>query len=228
MRNNLLFIMFWPLMATAQYSGHVDDYRLGTAELVVFPFGMDHKIVLGEIKKDGNFRLDFVSLEDIEVPNKDLWYADIPETLLISCDEQSLVFSDTIAQAFTVDNIFIWQDEAVAGMLFAVTNLGLKEWLEELYFADIMSGRFLNFIYVDRPTSLTGKCVIEHTLEEPEGVIKEQIVYNVVLSAGWNILENSIDKIVKLQEGFSIPTEQRIETLTTISKNYKWVVKSLE
>lgn len=218
-------LLLWIITLNSQHNGKIQKYDLGVAEIAAFPFGLDRPIILGAIKEDGYFQLNFTSLENLEIQNKSLWYSDIPETLLIECDQNSLILSDPSAEALTVKNLFIYQNKTIRGVVYGVTHEKLKDWIDELYYTSLTDGSFLSFLYVNKPTSLTGKCVIEHDTSPP---IRESHFYNLVLTEGWNILKTSLSEIFTSREDFSIPRSQRIEAVKSIPSNIKWFYRKLE
>lgn len=224
MRRIILFFFVLPLFVTAQYSSSIQNYQLGAAELVVFPYGLEQRVVLGTVNSNGRFTINFPDLASMEVENKTLWNTDMLEGLRIECDQNSLVFSDSMAQLLTVENIFLYKDETIIGLLYAVSDPKLQDWLDELYYAPLVPGSFLNFLYLDKPTSMTGKCIIDHDEEE----IQESIFYNLNLKAGWNFMLTELADIKKISEEYSIPSNQKITAVKQIPSSIIWIYRPLE
>jgi len=221
---SLLLLAIWA--QSQQFSGKIADYVLETADVVIFPFGMDFPVKIGTVDKQGNveIKIDAVDLSQIPADTKDLFLGRVAENFFANCDNpDDLQVSDEI-KALKCGMPALWYNNQWAGSFFLVSDEKLQPWIEDRYYMEPVKASFFEILYVDHDLSLTTSCNTTYNLSKENVELVNN--FNLKLKKGFNLIQYKIDEIHKTDpnETSSIPV--KIEIVNPLDDNgIKWMVK---
>jgi len=220
----LAFVAVWA--QAQQFSGKISDFVLETADVVIFPFGMDFPVKIGTVEKQGkvNISMDAVDLSQIPADTKDLFLGRVADNFFANCDNpDGLQISDKI-KALKCGMPALWYNNQWAGTFCLVSDEKLQPWIEDRYYMEPVKASFFEILYVDHDLSLVTSCTT--TLNLTTGNVESANNFNLKLKKGFNLIQYKIDEIHKtdLNETSSLPSKIQI-TNPQDDKEIKWMVK---
>lgn len=222
-----LLFMFVAIWAQAQqFSGKINDFVLESADVVIFPFGMDYPVKLGTVDKQGNvtINMDAVDISQIPADTKDLFLGRVASNFFANCDNpDGLQISDEI-KALKCGMPALWYNNQWAGTFYLVSDEKLQPWIEDRYYMEPVKASFFEILYVDKDLSLTTSCTTTYNLSK--GNVELANNFNLKLKKGFNLIQYKIDEIYKTDpdETSSIPS--KIQIINPLDdKEIKWMVK---
>ena len=222
-----LLLMSTVVLAQAQqFLGKINNFVLESAEVVIFPFGLDNPVKIGTVDKTGNVTIDLDAADISKIPadTKDLFLGRVAENFFANCDNpDGLQISDDI-KALKCGMPALWFNNQWAGTFFLVSDEKLQPWIEDRYFMEPVNASFFEILYVDRDLSLTTNCTTTYNLAKENVELVNN--FNLKLKKGFNLIQYKIDEIHKTDpnETSSIPSKIQI-TNSTDDKEIKWMIK---
>jgi hypothetical protein len=222
-----LLLMFVAVLAQAQqFSGKISDYALETADVVIFPFGMDYPIKIGTADKQGNviINLDAADISKIPADTKDLFFGRVAENFFENCDNPDRLQISNEIKAIKCGMPALWFNKQWAGTFTLVSDEKLQPWIEDRYFMEPVKASFFEILYVDNDLSLTTSCTTTYNLSKEN--VESAKNFNLKLKKGFNLIQYKIDEIHKTDpnETSSIPSKFQI-TNPADDNGIKWLVK---
>lgn len=220
----MLLVAIWA--QAQQFSGKITDYVLETADVVVFPFGMDFPVKIGTVDKQGNvaINLDAVDLNQIPTDTKDFSLGRVADNFFSNCDNpDGLQISEGI-KAVKCGMPSLWYNNQWAGTFFLVSNEKLQPWIEDRYYMEPVIASFFEILYIDHDLSLATSCNTTFNLSKEN--VESVNNFNLKLKKGFNLIQYKIDEIHKTDpnETSSIPMKIQI-TNPLDDEGIKWMVK---
>lgn len=220
----LAFVAVWS--QAQQFSGKISDFVLETADVVIFPFGMDFPVKIGTVDKQGNvnMNMDAADLSQIPADTKDLFLGRVAENFFANCDNPDALQIPDGIKALKCGMPALWCNNQWAGSFYLVSDEKLQPWIEDRYYMEPVKASFYEILYVDHDLSLTSSCTTTYNLST--GNVESVNNFNLKLKKGFNLIQYKIDEIHKTDpnETSSLPTKIQI-TNPQDDKEIKWMVK---
>lgn len=222
-----LFMISGMGMLQVQAQAHLDNFPLGAAEIVAYPFGMEYPVKLGTVTEQGDIQFDFPEEITNGIPPEtvEMFRPDLSVLFFFSCDDPSVLDADSM-YALPMDPIaMVTADERYAGVLFPLSHEDILPWLEDQYYMEPVKGSFVKLIYTDADHHIAGTC--HGTRELSTGVLKSEYTFDVELKKGFNFINYEILEIHKTDpnETSSIPSKVKITSTQDSIPDVQWKAK---
>ena len=221
----LLIIYSLPNPVFCQNELQIDDYDMGSKELVVFPFGMEQRIKIGNADRDGNLVFHWPKLDLDTINNTNIFLTDVKSALECYCDEEQIeeqVADDLMAAKAGV--LYLWNDVHWVGAVTPASDNLLNDHLLDNYGIDAVEGSYLEWVYANASGILKSTCLLEQTCGGSETVqIKK--AYNIDLQEGWNMILTRIKKVATVKDAANVPVDIEITSIDQIPDEMHWYLK---
>lgn len=233
------FVATMALFATApifiafgqqQITGKVEStsYNKAPMDIVLFMFGMDDPVKVGNVDNNGNISLSFPSELPGNIPSdiKEMFLVSLTDAFHFSCLDRS-IFSDDVLQATAYRGGYLslsTVDEPWVGGLLPVSDTLLTEWLEDPHYNSPIISSFYEVVYSNQDINFTTICKAD--ISHAEKQVPVEYHYSLQLKQGFNVIEYKIESIFSnvSEEYPSVPS---VVTITNLgdSGEIKWVGK---
>lgn len=228
MKNTILIMLLTIIQyGMAQSGGTLENYPLDEVDIVVFPFGMEYPIKIGNVSDSGELFFEIPSKIEAKIPSdvQNNFLSDLSNSLFFNCDD-GLGLDDL--RVLNVGTIALWtKDNRYAGVLFAVSTEEIIPWLEDRYYMEPIEASFYNIIYMDSDQDLSYGMDCISTINLESGNIESSYSYDLSFKNGFNFVEYKIESIYKTnpKETASFPNKVTITSSPNTMSNIKWIAK---
>ncbi len=197
-------------------------------EIMLFMFGMDIPIKVGEVNEKGKIAINFPNKlpDSLAQENMKMFATELPYALFFSC-------FDLNKKNDTANNIVVYKGghfslahktHPYAGTLFAVSDSSLIPWLEDRYYQNPVIASFYEVIYCEGEIDLKTSC--RETIQYEQTDITVDYNYSLRLKKGFNLIEYKIETIKEtgIKDLPPIPSLVTIKNTTDIFA-VKWYAK---
>lgn len=209
-----------------QINGTLSHFNNQTAEVVLFPFGMDKPVNIGSVTETGTIHINLDSFSNYKFSKeeRELFLSDLSSQFFTNCDDARQLKLPTTALGINCQTPALWKDGQWIGNLFPVSEELLLPWMEDRYYAEPVKASFYQIIYVDNTVIIKKDCVTTYNLVQ--GNIETLNSYDMSLKKGFNLVGYSIKEIYKTnpEETSSIPKLLEIRS-PGAAPEIKWVAK---
>lgn len=223
----LILLLVSNTLIAQQYSGNISDFKLGASDVVIFPFGMEYPLKIGNIDKEGNVQLNLNSVDIASIPDdaKSMFLGSATNSFFSGCDDPGILkISDKIKSA-KCGTPFIWNNNEQTGALYILSDEKLKPWLDDRYYNEPTKASFFEILYVDQDLTIYKTCVTTYNLES--GNVESNNNFKISLKKGFNLIQYKIEDIHKTDPTVtsSIPIKLQI-TNAKADSEIKWIVQN--
>lgn len=224
----LYFVLTTFLSPAQTFTGKINGYAYQSAQVVVFPFGMEYPVKIGEVDEDGHLRihLDSVNIQAIPDSVQVLFLSDLSENFFVKCDDPTALFIPDSIRSITCQTFcFLWNGSQVTGALFPVSDEKLLPWVEDRFSNEPVKASFYQLIYSEKDVSVKNNCTTTYYLTG--GNVETTNMFDIKLNKRFNLLQYTIEDIYTYppEENSSVPKIIQIKNPVNESK-IKWVLKS--
>lgn len=214
-----------PGMLRSQHAAKISDYTLGEKELVIFPFGMEQKIVVGKVDADGNMLFDWSNFDASTLKNTEIYLEDFKRILDLNCEEEVVDESSIDGiKAANAGNLYIWNETRWEGALTVASSNELKEHILDHYGKDAAVGKYLNWVYADGDADYKSTCMVKQYYMDV-GEIEQTKHFDLHLKKGWNIILFEIKEVVPVKNAAAMAVDIHISTAEDYPENINWYLK---
>lgn len=220
-------LMFGTALEAQPIKTTVQSWKQPASGVVLFTFGMDQPVRIGEVDASGTLAVDVRAASAAAIPDtvRSQYLGRLQDNLHFRCDDRSAMgapIDDVVARA---DNIFLYRDNTMSGALFAVSDTLLRPWLEDPGYQEPVLGSFWEVIYTEKEMAVTSSCTGTLMLENSNVPLAYQ--YDLKLVPGFNLVEYVIESIYKTDPDVmaSKPSKVLVRTNTDASR-IRWVAKN--
>lgn len=226
----LLFPAF-TVIGQQRISGKIENAGLDkpAMDIVLFMFGMDHPVKVGEADSLGNISVSFPDELPVSIPSdtKSMFGTQLRDALYFSCFDIANV-PDTIKNITMYKGGYFalaHKNRPWAGTLFSVSDKELIPWLEDRYYKNPVTSSFFEVIYSEQAINLTTTCK-DNVLYAEGNEIMVEYRYALQLKKGFNLVEYKIEAL-KQSGSPDIPSIPEIVTITTAKNTdtIQWYAK---
>jgi hypothetical protein len=226
----LLSVYFFSVYSQQPITGIIENMPSDKPpmNIVLFMFGMDDPVKVGEVDQFGNIKIDFPEQlpNDISTEIKDQFTSELIHTFHFSCMDRDIFNPDTKAITAFKGGYFSLShsEELWEGTLFPVSDTALVEWLEDPHYQNPVISSFWEVIYSTQEINLDVTCLENVWLGEKEVAV--QYHYDMQLKEGFNMIEYHIEAIMvsDISDVPSVPSVVKV-TNNTDFESIKWVSK---
>lgn len=201
MKTFILFLHFllssYTLIGQQSITGKIENPASDkpSMDIVLFMFGMEHPVKVGETDNDGNLSISFPRElpASITSETKELFATQLPYALHFPCGNRS-DFPESI------NNIIVYKggyfslshsEQLWEGTLFPALNEELISWWQDPHYVNPVTSSFFEVIYCEQDVGLSTTCNNNLLYEEKEVVAEYK--YDLKLKKGFNLIEYKIE-----------------------------------
>ncbi len=236
-KSALILILLTFQIGVAQTKHQVENYPLKAMDLVLFTFGMDNPITIGNISDSGelNFKLPN-NVSSIPEEAKANFLSDAAFILFYKCDNSYDILSqEENIKAVNAGYISLSSKEnPYSGLLFMVSDKNIVPWLEDSYSNNAVVGSYFELVYTVSDFNYQGECTSSISKTEND-TIDTIYNYNLKLKAGFNFIEYNIESVIvhkvtsmyeeNVFDNIAKPSKITITSTQSILPNTKWIGK---
>jgi hypothetical protein len=208
----LILILTISSVQAQQITRTLEDYGLKRADLVLFAFGMEKPLKIGEVDDKGKLS---VNLADVMIPrltgeDREMYMSELGRVFSLSCGDAGDFGQKAGIAAAKGGHVALWANNEWSASFFLVSDKKLKPWLEDEGYNAAVKASYFDIIYVEEDVNLNLKCKNEYYLES--GTVEVQYTYELELKKGLNWVEYIIEDIYpsKPDEKAPFPSKVRI------------------
>lgn len=200
-----LTILFFTFSFTSVFSQQVQGYDLGREDLVIFPMGMNQKVTIGSISKNGiSFDWDNANLERFD--DLSIYGTDIKNALMFLCyDDDINTLNGGDAKVVKSGDIYVWKGHSWMGDITNASSASHNDYLLDDYANNANKGYSIQFFWVSEPITFKAQCQTETSIFS--GGFKAVITYDLKLLKGWNMVKKEILAVQQMDEAAGVPTK---------------------
>jgi len=224
----IIFIIF----LLANLSGYaqnndvkIEDYSLGKKDLVLLPFGMDQKIIIGTVDASGQIQFDWSGFDISKLNNTDMYLGDFQSAFGIFCDNE-IVESGSVEgiQMSLGGDFYIYNESFWEGAVIPASSLELKDHLLDEYGKDAVAGQYLKLVYSSNAAQYKATCNAKQTyMGGTEVDLVKQ--FDLDLKQGWNIVLFEIEEVIPVPDAAATPVKMKTSTINEFPTEMTWFLK---
>jgi len=239
MKTQIIFIIgiLMCSLGQAQTKPKVENYPLKNTDLVLFCFGIQQAITIGNISDSGELNFNFPkNINFISDEAKANSWSDAAFTLFSKCNNSYDILSEE-ENSKAVSGGYIslsTKENSYAGLLFMATDENMVPWIEESYSNNAVIGSYFELVYMESDFNYQGDCSSTATYTET-ATIETLYVYDLQLKAGFNFIEYKIESVKEhmIPSGYeenvfnkiAKPSKIMVSSSQTTAPNTKWIGK---
>jgi hypothetical protein len=217
MKTLITFILLLAMSSVQaqQITRILDNYSLKKADLVLFAFGMERPLKIGEVDDKGKFS---INLAEVNIPklageDREMYMSELGRVFSLSCGDARDFGQKAVIPAVKGGYVALWANNEWSASFFLVSDKKLKPWIEDEGYNAAIKASYFEIIYVEEDVSLNLKCKNEYYLES--GTVAVQYTYDLNLKKGLNWVEYNIEEIYpsRSEEKAPFPSKVRITNL---------------
>lgn len=201
---NIIFVLVFcvsTVFAQQAFIGKIENPipEKPNMDIVLFMFGMDNPVKVGEVDEKGNLLIRFPD----ELPNslsadtKEMFASSIPNAFYFSCGNP-IDYPEKVREATVYKGGFFslsHKDQPWEGTLFPVTDKELISWWEDRYYKNPVISSFFEVLYSEQEIDLNMMCKDKVLIHAEGNEIDVEYHYALQLRRGFNIIEYKIEAI---------------------------------
>ena len=222
----LAILLVTNTLIAQKYSGNISGFKVDALDVVVFPFGMEYPLKIGNVDKEGYVQLNLNSVDMTHIPDevKSAYFGRVTDNFFSACDDPDILGISNETKAAKCGGLFLWNNKEQAGALLLVSDEKLQPWIEDRYYKEPVMASFFEILYVDKDININNKCTTTYNLES--GNVEAENNFKLSLKKGFNLIQYRIESIHKTnpEETSSIPVKMQIMSLED-EATIKWFAK---
>ncbi|MEE4178627.1 MAG: hypothetical protein V2I46_14070 [Bacteroides sp.] len=145
-------------------------------------------------------------------------------TSAFSCGSDELTVSNGEAEVMGLPELGLANSygDPVYGVLMPASNRQVADWLYSYGEKDPNPGYYVRWYYVEETASVKGKCVVDYYTGHEEEFFTEEIVMDLDLTEGWNIIKTEISRVFTDQSGKIHPATFVHTRITELPADLQW------
>jgi hypothetical protein len=221
----LVLISMIPGSVKSQNAGTIEGYTLGVKDLVVLPFGMGQKIVVGKVDPSGNLQFDWSSFDISKVQDAESNLGDFRNNFDAYCNEE-IVENGSVEgiQMVKGGSLYVYNENFWEGALTAASSTELKDHLLDQFGMDAVEGQYLDWVYADREASYKSTCITVQSYMDA-GDIEQKKHFDLNLKKGWNLIIYEIREVIPVENAAATAVDILISTAEEYPDNINWYLK---
>lgn len=214
-----------PAIVKSQNAGKIEVYNLGAKDLVVLPFGMGQKIVVGKVDASGNLNFDWSSFDISKVQDAESNLGDFRNNFQAYCTKE-IVENGSVegVQMVKGGKLYVYNETFWEGALIAASSPELKDHLLDAFGKDAVKGKYLDWVYADREATYKGTCITVQSYMDA-GDIEKKRHFDLNLKKGWNLIIYEIRKVVPIENAAATAVDIQISTAEDYPEDINWYLK---
>jgi hypothetical protein len=220
-----VLICMIPGSVKSQNAGTIEGYTLGAKDLVILPFGMGQKIVVGKVDADGNLQFDWSSVDISKVPDVESQLGDFRINFDAYCTEEILDNGSVAGvQMVLGGSLYVYNENFWEGALIAASSLELKDHLLDEFGKDAVEGQYLDWVYADREATYKSTCIVVQSYMDG-GDIEQKKHFDLNLKKGWNLIIYEIREVLPIENAAATAVDILISTAEDYPEDINWYLK---
>ncbi|WP_417370686.1 hypothetical protein [Gelidibacter japonicus] len=227
----LIISLFFITLGFSQGQPKLEGYALANLDVsvVVFPFGMEHPITIGTLKKSCEINFQFPkTLPEISKETEENFMHDLIYTVFSVCNEGLRMISDKDNRpSFEAGALSLsTTDNPYAGVIIAVSDEAMMPWIQDPGYEEPVLGSYFELIYVSSAFKYEGECIQTRSSMSDDPDMEIAYSFNLNLQSGFNFIEYKIESIHKTDPDVmaSFPDKVSIISVEGIP-DCKWIGK---
>lgn len=212
----LLFLSALTFLQAQQIENTLTDYNMKEADVVIFSFGMDNPIKIGQVDQSGKLSVNLseVKLPEISEANKSIFMSELMYAFSVSCGGRGDFGDKAEVPAAQGGYIALWANNEWSASIFPVSDEALQPWLEDEGYNNAIEAIFYGIIYIEEETSLNFSCK-NAAYANDVNEIEINYTFNIDLKKGFNWVQYTIEEVYETDPNIraSFPTKIKISNL---------------
>jgi hypothetical protein len=206
-------------------TAEIEDYSLGKKDLVLLPFGMDQKIIIGTVDASGQIHFDWSGFDISKLKNTDMFLSDFQSAFGIFCDEEIVEIGSVEGiQMVLGGDFYIYNESFWEGAVIPASSLEMKDHLLDEYGKDAVPGQYLKLVYSSDDALYKATCSAKQTyMSGTEVDLVKQ--FDLDLKKGWNIVLFEIEEVIPVQDAAATPVKMKMSAINTFPDEMTWFLK---
>lgn len=198
-------------------------------DIVLFMFGMDDPVKVGEADESGNISILFPDKlpDSIPTETKNMFATELRHAFFFSCFDLTDISEEIKDVTVYKGGYFALahKKQPWAGTLFTVSNTNLIPWLEDRYYKEPVTASFFEVIYSEQAFDLMTTCK-DNVLYAEGNEIEVEYRFALQMKKGFNFVEYKIEAL-KQSSLADIPSIPAMVTITTAKNTdtIQWYAK---
>jgi hypothetical protein len=238
-KNNIILCMvciLWSISLQAQeaITGTISNYTMGEGVLSSYDMVSMGKIDIGKIDHEGNFNLpldaDYLTTlkEQAEKAKANApkgWQIKFKTVATtFECFGGELEYQNGEALIAGIpDPEVTAKDGTEQGILFAVSQPEMAQWLYSYGQKNSVKGYYLQWFYVEETASVNGECIVQRYTGNDEENYNDVTITNLELKKGWNIIKFTIAEVFTDKNGHVTPSKMEVSNISELPDDIQWV-----
>lgn len=220
-----VLVSIFPGSVKSQNAGTIEGYTLGVKDLVVLPFGMGQKIVVGKVDASGNLQFDWSSFDISKVQDAESNLGDFRNNFDAYCNEE-IVENGSVEgiQMVKGGSLYVYNENFWEGALIAASSLELKDHLLDAFGKDAVKGQYLDWVYADNDAAFKSTCISVQSFMDA-GDIEQKKHFDLNLKKGWNLIMYEIREVIPVENAAAMAVDIYISTAEEYPDNINWYLK---
>ncbi len=237
MKNKIILLLFILAIYTTNIKSQttsstlkIENYKYGELDLKVILIGLGKEISIGKLLADGTIQFNWPEITLDSIENASILLSSIKSTLvgMSYCEKDQIEEVSEDCKVINTEFIYLFKNNRQVGVLFPATERAFMDNEPANIYSNLILGSSISWFYSTGDCNFKGNCI-----EREEWMGKydfdSQIIYDVHLKKGWNIVQYTLAEIEEfIDENGTGKRGKKVtkKSIDQIPDDIKWHIKT--